>query len=154
LPGNTATGGVSLAAAQDQARELDQAATLQQEGQYAQAISVYEEVLSQDPKNVEALSQAGWLEFEAGVIGTSTTSFERGETDEQSAVELAPDQALPHAYLATMYFVEGQPGPAVTQYSEFLAEKPAGAEVAPFLPDMKKAFEEEKEKLPPLPSGS
>jgi cytochrome c-type biogenesis protein CcmH/NrfG len=154
LPGNTATGGVSLAPAQEVARELDQASVLEQGGNYAEAIQIFDEVLAQQPDNVDALASAGWLEFEAGVLQPDAKSLEAGETEEQKAVSLDPAQPVPHAYLGTMLFVEGQSGQAVVQFGEFIAAKPSGGEVAPFVPDMKKAFSDQKIPLPALPAGS
>jgi tetratricopeptide (TPR) repeat protein len=154
LPGNTETGGVSLAPAQAEARELDQATVLEEGGNYSEAIKVFEEVLAQDPDNVEALASAGWLEFEAGVLGTNTSSLEEGETEEERAVTLDPAEPVPHAYLGSMYFVEGQISDAVVQYDEFIGADPSGGEVAPFLPDIKKAFKDAKTPLPALPAGS
>jgi tetratricopeptide (TPR) repeat protein len=154
LPGNTATGGVSLAPAQQVARELDQASVLEQGGNYAEAIQIFDEVLAQQPDNVDALASAGWLEFEAGVLQPDAKSLEQGETEEEKAVSLDPSQPVPHAYLGTMFFVEGQSGQSVVQFGEFLAAKPSGGEVAPFVADMKKAFSDQKIPLPALPAGS
>jgi tetratricopeptide (TPR) repeat protein len=154
LPGNTATGNVSLAPAQQVARELQQASVLEQGGNYSEALPLFEEVLAQQPNNVDALASVGWLEFEAGVLGPDTKSLEQGETEEEKAVSVDPSQPVPHAYLGTMFFVEGQSGDAVVQFGEFIAAKPSGGDVAPFLSDMKKAFAEQKVSLPALPPGS
>ena len=69
---------------------LPRRATLEEEGQYNEALQVYQEVLSQDPGNPDALSEAGWLEFEAGVLGRSQQSLEQGESNEESAVTVDP----------------------------------------------------------------
>ncbi len=154
LPGNTATGGVSLAPAQQVARELQQASVLEQGGNYPEALRLFQQVLAQQPENVDALASAGWLEFEAGVLDPDTKSLEQGETEEEKAVSLDPSEPVPHAYLGTMFFVEGQSGDAVVQFGEFIAAKPSGGDVAPFLADMKKAFADQKVPLPALPPGS
>jgi len=154
LPGNTATGSVSLAPAEQVARELQQASVLEQGGNYSEALPLFEEVLAQQPNNVDALASVGWLEFEAGILGPDTKSLEEGEREEEKAVSTDPSQPVPHAYLGTMFFVEGQSADAVVQFGEFIAAKPSGGDVAPFLPDMKKAFAEQKVSLPALPPGS
>ena len=154
LPGDTETGSVNLAVPQQAARELEQAAVYEQAGNDLQALKLFDEVLSLEPDNVAALSSAGWLEFEAGVLKADTKSLEKGETDEIHAVSLDAKQPIPHAYLGSMYFIEGQTDQAVIQYAQFIADNPTAADVTPFLPDMKKAFQEEKTPLPVLPSGS
>ena len=154
LPGNTATGGVTLSPGQQEQRELAQAATLEEEGNYTGALQLYQQVLSQDPGNPGALSEAGWLEFEAGVIGGNQKSLEQGQANEQSAVTLDPGLASARAYLGSMYFVEGDMSAAVVQYSQFLADNPTTAEMSPFLPDIRKAFSKTKTPLPSIASIS
>ena len=150
LPGNTGSGGVTLSQGQQDQRELAQAATLEEEGQYTEALQLYQQVLSQDPGNPGALSEAGWLEFEAGVLGGSQTSLEQGEANEESAVKIEPGLPTAHAYLGSMYFVEGEVAQAVVQYSHYLADGPTAAEMSPFLPDIRKAFSETKTPLPSI----
>ncbi len=150
LPGNTATGGVTLSPGQQVQRELSQAGVFQEEGELAQALQVYQQVLSQDPGNADALSEAGWLEFEAGVLGSNEKSLEEGESYEQNAVTADPGLLSARAYLGSMYFVEGELAQAVVQYSEFLADKPTAAEMSPFLPDIRRAFSETKTTLPSI----
>ncbi len=154
LPGNTATGGVTLSPGQQVQRELSQAGTLQEEGELAQALQVYQQVLSQDPGNADALSEAGWLEFEAGVLGSNEKSLEQGESYEQRAVTADPSLPSARAYLGSMYFVEGELAQAVVQYSEFLADKPTAAEMSPFLPDIRRAFSETKTSLPSIAAAN
>ncbi len=150
LPGNTASGGVSLSPGQQEQRELAQAATLEQRGQYPEALQLYQQVLSQDPGNPGALSEGGWLEFEAGVLGPNQKSIEQGQANELSAVTLDPGLASARAYLGSMYFVEGQFSQAVVQYTQFLADHPTASEMSPFLPDIRKAFSKTKTPLPSI----
>jgi tetratricopeptide (TPR) repeat protein len=82
LPGETETGGVSLSTQQTIQRELAQGETLEEEGQYSEALQVFQKVISQDPANGVALSEAGWLEFEAGVLGPSKSSLQEGQSTE------------------------------------------------------------------------
>jgi tetratricopeptide (TPR) repeat protein len=150
LPGNTASGGVNLSQGQQEQRELAQAATLEQQGQLTQALQLYQQVLTQDPDNPGALSEAGWLEFEAGVLGGDEKTLEQGESQEQSAVSTDPGLPSARAFLGSMYFVEGEMAEAVVQYSQFLADKPTASEMSPFLPDIRKAFSKTKMPLPAI----
>jgi tetratricopeptide (TPR) repeat protein len=150
LPGNTASGGVNLSPGQQEQRELAQAAVLEQQGQLTEALQIYEQVLTQDPGNPGALSEAGWLEFEAGVLGGDEKSLEEGESQEQSAVSIDPGLPSARAFLGSMYFVEGEMAEAVVQYSQFLADKPTVSEMSPFLPDIRTAFSKTNTPLPAI----
>ena len=150
LPGNTGSGGVNLSPGQQEQRELAQAAVLEQQGQLIEALQIYEQVLTQDPGNPGALSEAGWLEFEAGVSGGDEKSLEQGESQEQSAVSIDPGLPSARAFLGSMYFVEGEMAEAVVQYSQFLADKPTVSEMGPFLPDIRTAFSKTRTPLPAI----
>jgi tetratricopeptide (TPR) repeat protein len=154
LPGETETGGVSLSTQQTIQRELAQGETLEEEGQYSEALQVFQKVISQDPANGVALSEAGWLEFEAGVLGPSKSSLQEGQSTEERAVSVDPGLPAAHAYLGSMYFLEKNPGLAVIQYSQFIADGPSALELNPFLPDIKKAFAEAHKALPSLTTPS
>jgi tetratricopeptide (TPR) repeat protein len=148
LPGETATGGVSLSTQQTLQRELSQGETLEEEGQYSEALQLFQKVITQDSGNGVALSEAGWLEFEAGALGGSKASLQEGQATEERAVSVDPSLPAAHAYLGSMYFLEKNPGLAVIQYSQFIADGPTAAELNPFLPDIKEAFAEAHKALP------
>jgi tetratricopeptide (TPR) repeat protein len=151
LPGDTATGsGPSLSIQQTEAREITQGEVLEEEGQYPEALQVFQKVITQDPVNAVALSEVGWLEFEAGTQGSSRASLQAGQSTEERAVSVDPGLPAGHAYLGSMYFFEGNPTLAVIQYSQFIADRPTASELDPFLPDIKKAFEMAEKALPPL----
>ena len=67
LPGESATGSVSLSSAQQEQETLDRAAILGSEGQAAQAVQLYNEVLQVDPNQPDALTYDGWLVRLAGL---------------------------------------------------------------------------------------
>jgi tetratricopeptide (TPR) repeat protein len=155
LPGDTATGsGPSLSIQQTEAREITQGEVLEEEGQYPEALQVFQKVITQDPVNAVALSEVGWLEFEAGTQGSSRVSLQEGQSTEERAVSVDPGLPAGHAYLGSMYFFEGNPTLAVIQYSQFIADRPTASELDPFLPDMKKAFEMAKKPMPPLTTAT
>ena len=155
LPGNTATGsGPSLSTQQTEQREIGQAEQLEEEGQYQAALTLFQKVVGQDPGNAVALSESGWLEFEAGVLGGSKASLQKGQSTEEQAVSADPGLPASHAYLGTMFFLEKNPAQAVVQYSQFIVDGPTASELAPFVPDIKKAFAEDKKALPPLTTAT
>jgi tetratricopeptide (TPR) repeat protein len=155
LPGETATGAQpSVSAQQNIDREISQAEILEEEGQYSRALQLFQTVISQDPSNAVALSETGWLEFEAGVLGGSRSSLQLGQSTEERAVSVDPGLAAAHGYLGSMYFLEKNPSQAVIQYGEFIADQPSAAELDPFLPEMRTAFKEADKTMPPLTTAS
>lgn len=151
LPGSEVTGGTKLPVEQQVQQKLDQAVDEENAGQYQLALQLYAEVLSMDPKNAVALANMGWVEFDGGVndpTSSGAKSIEKGEAQEEKAVQLEPSLGYAHVYLGTMYYVEGRNAAALTQYERFLALKPSEAETAPFLPDIKGVYAKEKKPLP------
>lgn len=152
LPGNPVTGsGPALPTGQQVQRLMEQGAVLEQEGQLSEALTVYEEVLEKDPSNALAMSEAGWIEFEAGVLDKSNKTVQQGATYEEGAVALDPELPSARAYLGSMLLIEGQPKDAVVQYGQFINDKPGASAIAPFLPDIRLAYTRAKEPLPPIP---
>ena len=66
LPGESVTGSVTLTPAQQTARTLAQAETLESQGDAVDAVRLYELGPRQDPNQEQALAEMGWLEYEAG----------------------------------------------------------------------------------------
>jgi tetratricopeptide (TPR) repeat protein len=160
LPDNPITGsGPTLGTQQQIQREISQAEILESDGEYSQALPVYQKVISQDPENSTAYAEAGWIAFEAAENAlpngqssqTAAAALEQGQSYELKAVTLAPKSAVPHAFLGTIYFKEGEFSKAVVQYGEFIALVPTEPELSPFLPDIKLAYSDAKQTLPPLP---
>ena len=129
LPGQTETGSVSLSKGAEQRRTLAQAETLESSGNAAGALRLYLQILAGDPTQPEALAEAGWLEFEAGVKSKDATLLSDAQQREQAAQRADPGAYAPHLYLGSMYLAERDADAAVAQYRQFLADGPPQAEV-------------------------
>ena len=86
LPGQTATGSVALSPSQQVERTLDQAATVENQGQLGLAAQIYQRVLSAHPDNEVALAQLGWLEYRIGQQGSDATLLADARTKLTQAV--------------------------------------------------------------------
>jgi tetratricopeptide (TPR) repeat protein len=149
LPGQFATGSVSLSPGQLVQRRLAQAAVLEAKGQYLQALQVYEQVLASDSRQPVALAEAGWLEYQAGIQSKDRAVEERGASFVAESVALDPSAYAGHLYLGTIDLDRGQPSAAVEQYRLFLAERPPSSVLARAHPFLVKAFSEAHDALPP-----
>jgi tetratricopeptide (TPR) repeat protein len=129
LPGQTATGSVSLSRGAQLRRSLAQAEALESTGNASGALQLYLQVLTQDPKQPEALAESGWLEFEAGVSAGNAAVLSRAQAQEEAAQRADPSAYAPHLYLGSMLLAEGNATGAIGQYRQFLADGPPQDEV-------------------------
>ena len=95
-PGEVATGGIR----QSVTEKLNEAGRHSGEGDFDQAIALYDEVLEDDPANVEALTYRGWVLTLAGQAREGLTSL----LDAARADPTYPDV---HAFLAIVLFRNG-----------------------------------------------
>ncbi|MGH9028282.1 MAG: hypothetical protein ACRDV4_01500 [Acidimicrobiales bacterium] len=154
LPGETATGTVSLSPEQQLERSLSQAQAFESRGDDAGALKIYHQVLVQHPDQEQALAESGWLEFEAGVVARKAALISDGQTDELKAENDQPGAYAPHLYLGSMLLVEGQDADSVTQYRLFLSDHPPTSVVSSAKAYLDKAFYEAHLPVPALPPGS
>jgi len=153
LPGQTATGSISLSPTQQIARTLAQAETLEGEGKLSQALVLYRRVLSEDPHQEQALAEVNWLEFEAGVVSAKASLLSAGQAGEEKAARADPGAYAPHLYLGSMLLVEGQPAQAAAQFTRFLSSHPPVSLEQTAWPYVVRAFDQAGEPVPPAPAG-
>lgn len=148
LPGQTATGSVSLSRAAQERRTLAQAQALEVSGDKAGALGLYGQVLAVDPTQPEALAESGWLEFEAGVQSRDAAVLSAAQAEEQKAEDVEPSAYAPHLYLGSMLLTEGNAPGAVTQYRRFLADGPPASVVEAARPFIDQAFQKAGQPVP------
>jgi tetratricopeptide (TPR) repeat protein len=151
LPGQTATGSVSLSRAAEVLRTRAQAEALEAAGNATGALGLYHQVLSLSPNDGVALAESGWLEFQAGVQARDARVLADAQLLEEKAQRVEPGAFAPHLYLGSMLLAEGDAGGAVAQYRQFLADGPPQSEVRAAQPYIAAAFT--KARLP-VPSMS
>jgi cytochrome c-type biogenesis protein CcmH len=151
LPGQTATGSVSLSPSQQVARSLDQAAAVENQGQLGQAAQLYQSILTAHPDNEVALAQLGWLEYEIGQQGASTTLMSDARTKLTKAVTLNPGDYAARLYLGTLLLqLDGNAAGAVDQFTAFLAADPPATVLSQAAPTLRQAYTAAGK---PLPAG-
>jgi len=153
LPGQTSSGSVALNRAQQIEQTLAQAEALETAGNGAQALTLYRKVLSLDPTQAEALAEAGWLEYEAGVSAGNATAAADGQRTEETAERVDPGAYAPHLYLGSMLLAENQAPAAVTQFAAFLADGPPTAVVQNAWPFVVQAYRAAGQSPPMPPAG-
>jgi cytochrome c-type biogenesis protein CcmH len=153
LPGQTATGSITLGPSQQLEETLAEAATDQDQGQLAQAAQLYQSVLTDHPSNEVALAQLGWLEYETGRQAGDATLVSDGRAKLDRAVRLAPDDDAVRLYLGTVLLQQGDPAGAVAQYRLFLGDGPPAALVGQAAPEIRQAFNDTGQPPPAAVAG-
>lgn len=95
------------------------------------AIQAYDEVLALRPKNVTALTQAGWLEWSAGSSATNPSLVELGVKELREAIADSPRAAAPRLYYGII--ADSTPGNealAKSEFRVFLALHPSKGQLA------------------------
>jgi cytochrome c-type biogenesis protein CcmH len=154
LPGQTATGSITLSQTQQIEETLAQAAAYQNGGQLAQAAQLYQSVLNKHPDNEVALAQLGWLEYETGQQGTSSSLVSDARAKLNRAVQLDPDDYAVRLYLGTVLLQQdGNAAGAVDQYKQFLADSPPSTVVQQAAPELREAYQKAGLPLPSRLAG-
>lgn len=154
LPGESATGSVNLPSAEQEQETLDRAAILGSEGQAAEAVRLYDEVLAGDPDQPQALTYGGWLERVAGLQAGNRTVVERGDASVAKAVRVAPSYPDAHAlYGVILYEDYGRAGAAARQFAAAVAAHGSRSLLASVAPVAVKAFSAAGRSLPAQYAG-
>jgi tetratricopeptide (TPR) repeat protein len=141
LPGQAVSGGITQTRAQLIEQQLAQAATLYSGGQTAEALTLYEKVLSEDPTDPTALAQSGWLEWNAGASDKQRSLETLGRRVEEETIRVAPNFYGGHLYLGLiLLYQDNNPKAAVVQFNKFLADAPPLAQVSAAAPKIKDAY--------------
>jgi tetratricopeptide (TPR) repeat protein len=110
--GEALTGDIRQSTRADLAEALQTAS----EGDDAGAIAMYDEVLADDPANVEALTYKGWLQFQSGDSAGIESLIAAAEAD--------PDYAPTHAFLAVILEQAGRTDAALAELDRLDALDP------------------------------
>ena len=97
---------------------MQQALRLESEGQAAEAIKIYDELLREDPRNVQALAYKGWLLKRAGLSDLAMAALDQAVTI---------DPRFPDAHFfrgMVLYEDRKDPAGAVVEFRLFMANNP------------------------------
>jgi tetratricopeptide (TPR) repeat protein len=113
-PGQPVTGSVPGSSSD----RIAEALSLETEGRAVDALKLYDEVLREEPGNVEALAYRGWLLKRAGLPDKALESLDRA---------VAADPTFPDAHFfrgMVLYQDKDDPAGAVVEFEAFLANNP------------------------------
>ena len=154
LPGQDATGGISLNTAQRIERQLGQAKTLVADGKTTEALQLYGDVLAEDPRQPVALAEWGWLDWRAATSAKQQAAAAEGASALEEAVKVDPQLFAAQYYLGVVLYDEGAAREAVVHFARFLADRPSRTWLREAAPELRAAYRAAHEPVPPgVPSG-
>ena len=118
-PGAPVTGSVP----QTTQGKLELAHQLEGQGQAVEALKLYDEVLAENPSNVEALTYRGWLLKLAGLADQAQASLDRAVTIDPSY----PDARFFRGML--LYQDRANPAAAIPEFEAYLSSNPPAGTV-------------------------
>lgn len=129
-PGGTSGGQAELNADQQVATYLAEASSFVAAGNLGRAVAKYSMVLELRPRNVEALSQFGWLTYVESMRAGDERAAAGGEPFLERAIILDPTNPAPRLHLGILRLeLKGDPKAAVVQFDQFLALKPSAMQL-------------------------
>ncbi|MGE3835964.1 MAG: c-type cytochrome biogenesis protein CcmI [Acidimicrobiia bacterium] len=141
-PGDTITGSVP----QTTLGRLTEAARLANEGKVTAALEVFDQILEDDPANVEALGERGLLLVSSGFAAESQALVDRGLASIEEAIRVRPADPRARFYLGLTLRLLEQPDAAAEAFATALANDPA--------PTLRRQIEAAQEDLAAETSGS
>lgn len=149
LPGQYASGSVSLPEAAKVRQQLQQASLLGSTGKVSAAVALYGTVLGEVPDQPEALTYRGWLVRLAGLADHRVAAVRAGDAELAKAVAVAPRYADARAlYGVALLEDDGRLGLAVAQFGAFLRDRPGTQLLQALGPQMAAAFAAAHEAVP------
>ena len=149
LPGQASSGSITQSQAQLIEGQLNQAATLNNNGQLASALKLYEKVLAEDPNNPNAIAASGWLEWNAGATKGSRSLMALGRAGEEKAIHIEPTYYGGHLFLGLILLNQDDNAVgAAAQFTQFLADGPPASEVKEVAPQIKGAYTQARLPVP------
>ncbi|MGH9183853.1 MAG: tetratricopeptide repeat protein [Acidimicrobiales bacterium] len=139
--GETITGDIEVRGA----ARLREAAALAQEGQVAEALERYDQVLAGDPDNVEALAERGLLLVSVAQATDRPALAIEGRESVERALELRPDDPRSLFYLGLALRLEGEAAGADQAFRRALGADPP--------PPLREAIEGFLQSVGPMPAG-
>ncbi len=148
-PGQASSGSVTLSQAQQIEQQLQQAFTLNNEGQTKSALVLYNKVLSVDPSNPAALAYAGYLQWNIGSSADVASLVKIGRAEIEKSIRVSPSFYEGHLFYGLV--LENQDhndAAAVTQFNDFLADDPPAGEPVQVEPLVAGAYQGAGQQVP------
>jgi hypothetical protein len=153
-PGQPLTGSISIPKEQLIEEQIQEATTFNDENQDLAALQLFEQVLTEDPHNPEALADAGWLQWKDGYTAHNAAVQRAGKADAVKATNLSPTFYKGHLYLGLILYFDNQLKGAQAQFADFLIDGPPVTDVALASAAITAAYQKEGLAVPAVVTSS
>jgi tetratricopeptide (TPR) repeat protein len=131
LPGQATSGSITASKQQLIEQQLAGALSLNNAGNAVGALKLYDKVLAEDPDDPQALAASGFIDWNYGSAGGSTSLESAGRKAEEKAIRAAPTFYAGHLFLGLILFNQDHnAAAAVKQFNLFLSDSSPTGEVA------------------------
>jgi len=149
LPGESATGTITLSTADAVNQDLADATLYANSGQPQTAVAFYEQALQEDPGQQVALTYAGWLTRLSGLNAHSSSAVRAGDAQLEAAARLHPSYPDGEGlYGVAAYEDNHDVAAAVSAFTRCAADKPSSALREAVAPVATTVFKLAKKPLP------
>ena len=149
-PGQPLSGSISQSAQQQIEQQLDEALQANNRGDVGTALNLYDQVLSEDPSDPNALAYAGYLQWNIGSKSHVSNLVKIGRAEIEKAVHISPSNPEGHLFYGLVLANQDHnDAGAVEQFNDYLADGPPVAQTSKVSADVAPSYQAVGQPLPP-----
>jgi hypothetical protein len=149
-PGQPLSGSISQSAQQQIEQQLDEALQANNRGDVGTALNLYDQVLSEDPSDPNALAYAGYLQWNIGSKSHVSNLVKIGRAEIEKAVHISPSNPEGHLFYGLVLANQDHnDAGAVEQFNHYLADGPPVAQTSKVSADVAPSYQAVGQPLPP-----
>ena len=148
-PGQPLSGSITVSQAQQIEEQLQQALQANNRGDVGTALNLYDQVLSEDPSDPNALAYAGYLQWNIGSKSHVANLVKIGRAEIEKAVQVSPSNPEGHLFYGLVLANQDHnDNAAVEQFNDYLADGPSATELSQVEPLVLGAYEAAGDPVP------
>jgi tetratricopeptide (TPR) repeat protein len=149
-PGQPLSGSVTQSQQQQIEQQLNEALQANNRGDVGTALNLYDQVLSEDPSDPNALAYAGYLQWNIGSKSHVANLVKIGRAEIEKAVHVSPSNPEGHLFYGLVLANQDHDdAAAVEQFNDYLADGPPVAQTSKVSADVAPSYQAVGQPLPP-----
>ncbi len=154
-PGQPLSGSITQSQQQQIEQLLDEALQANNRGDVGTALNLYDQVLSEDPSDPNALAYAGYLQWNIGAKSHVANLVKIGRAEIERAVHVSPSNPEGHLFYGLVLANQDHnDAGAVEQFNDYLADGPPVAQTSKVSADVAPSYKAVGQPLPPAFSAT
>ena len=149
-PGQPLSGSITQSGQQQIERQLEEALQANNRGDVGTALNLYDQVLSEDPSDPNALAYAGYLQWNIGSKSHVANLVKIGRAEIERALHVSPSNPQGHLFYGLVLANQDHNyAGAVEQFNDYLADGAPVAQTAKVSADVAPSYQAVGQPLPP-----